>query len=345
MRIAIFGSYGQGNIGDEAIADGLAKIIKQAIPTTELVLFSHLGSLPNEKHTAYESVKPMIASGLRTLWHQLRSGEWKANIETLKKCNWIMIGGGGIFHDQEVGQKGFSPLFIWWLRSVLFKFLGKKVAITAVGIGPIKNSLSYWWLRGIFKRAEIITVRDEASQVLAKELTRKAVTLLPDPVWGLLPTPSAKVSTGTLGINIRANNRFTTEQLVKKLIEMIDSVSKTVFFRKIDLIPFAFHHPDDREIMNKVAATISAHTHLPTTVATESNVKDIYAKVAQCDHFIATRFHSYIFAVSADTPCSLLSYSGKTDQISKHQKVYYLEQQKLAVAFWHQKLLVDSKGR
>lgn len=341
MRIAIFGSYGQGNIGDEAIADGMAKIIKQAHPETQLILFSHCHSELHEKHTEFETVKPMIASGLRSLWQQLRSGEWKATLETLKTCNWIMIGGGGIFHDQEIGQQGFSPLFIWWLRCILFKFLGKKIAIAAVGIGPIKNSLSYWWLRGILKRAEVITVRDEASQALAKTLTRKLVTLLPDPVWGLLPSPPAKVTTGTLGINIRANNRFTTEQLVKKLIGIIDSITKKSVFKKIELIPFAFHNPDDRELMNKVVATISAHTSLPTTIAAGSNVNDIYARVAQCDHFIATRFHSYIFAVSADIPCSLLSYSDKTDQISKHQKNYYLEQQKLAIAFWHQKLLVD----
>ena len=341
MRIAIFGSYGQGNIGDEAIADGIAKIMKQAVPGTTLVLFSHQSSSINEKHSGFETIRPMIASGLRSLWHQLNNGEWHTNMQVLKTCDWIMIGGGGIFHDQEIGQKGLSPLFIWWLRTILFKLLGKKIAIVAVGIGPIKHRLSYWWLKGILKRAEIITVRDENSEIIAKGLTTKTITILPDPVWGLLPAPKSKSTSGTLGINIRANHRFPNQELVKRLINIIDSITPQIPFKNILLVPFAFHNPDDRELMNEVASIIATHTHVPVTIATETSIEDIYHKVAHLDYFIATRFHSYIFATSADTPCALLSYSDKTDQISKHKKVYYLEQQKLATAFWHQKLQVD----
>jgi polysaccharide pyruvyl transferase CsaB len=341
MQIAIFGSYGQGNIGDEAIADGLAKVIKKAYPKSTLVLFSHQHPSLNDTHPDFETIRPMIASGLRSFWSQLRSGAWQKNIETLKTCDIVMIGGGGIFHDQEVDQKGLSPLFIWWLRTILFKLLGKPIAIATVGIGPIKRGLSHWWLKGIFKRAKIITVRDQSSQELAQRFTNKSVTILPDPVWGLLPTPNSKQSSGILGINIRANHRFTTQQLLEQLIDLIDSAMHQTKFRNILLIPFAQHQPDDRDIMNELAPLIKDHTHLPVTVTHCSNTLDAYNKVAQCDYFIATRFHSYIFAKSADIPCLLLSYSEKTDQITKHEKVYYLEQQKLAIAFWHQKLLVD----
>ncbi len=341
MRIAIFGSYGQGNIGDEAIADGLAKIIKKAAPDSTLVLFSHQHPTLNDPHPDFETIRPMIASGVRSLWSQLKTGEWQKNLQILKTYDLVMIGGGGIFHDQEVGQKGLSPLFIWWLRSIFFKLFSKRIAIAAVGIGPIKSGLSHWWLKGILKRAEIITVRDQSSQELAQRFTNKPITVLPDPVWGLLPEPSSKTSSGILGINIRANHRFTSEQLWEQLVSLIDTATNQSKFKKIRLIPFALHHPDDRDMMNEIAPLIERHTHLPVIITLCSNTLDAYHQVAQCDYFIATRFHSYIFAKSAEVDCTLLSYSDKTDQISKHEKVYYLEQQKLAIAFWHQKLIVD----
>lgn len=341
MRIAIFGSYGQGNLGDEAIADGLAKVLKKAFPDSTLVLFSHHHQILNDHHPDFETIRPMIASGIRSFWAQLKTAEWQKNIEILKTCNLIIIGGGGIFHDQEVGQKGFSPLFIWWLRSILFKLLGKRIAIAAVGIGPLKSGLSHWWLKGIFKRAAIITVRDQSSQELAQQFTNKLVTIVPDPVWGLFPTPSNKTPSGILGINIRPNNRFTTNQLLNKLFNLIDEAKSQTKFNQIVLFPFALHQPDDRDIMKELAPLIQQHTHLPVSIIAYNNTIDAYNEIARCDHFIATRFHSYIFAKSAEVSCTLLSYSDKTDQISKHEKVYYLEQQKLAITFWHQKLMVD----
>ncbi|MBP7056891.1 polysaccharide pyruvyl transferase family protein, partial [Candidatus Gracilibacteria bacterium] len=182
MLFAVLGSYGRSNIGDEAIADGIAKMLHAVDPSCELVLFTHDTQAVAAQHPSYQIHQPMIASGLRSFWQQWRSGTWSKSIEILKSADWVIIGGGGIFHDHEVGQKGLNPLFIWWLRTLLLQFFKKPILIWSVGVGPIQNQSSSFWLKGILKRAHTITVRDQASTDLAKQYTNKEISIVPDPV-------------------------------------------------------------------------------------------------------------------------------------------------------------------
>ena len=48
----------------------------------------------------------MLASGLRSFITQLSSGAWKQSIKLLKQSDVIIIGGGGLFYEQEKGHKG-----------------------------------------------------------------------------------------------------------------------------------------------------------------------------------------------------------------------------------------------
>lgn len=339
MQIAIFGSYGQGNIGDEAIADGLSRIFHQAVPESSLILFSHLAPVLKDTHKQFKSIEPMIATGLRSLWQQLRDGTLKKSHRILKTTDWIIIGGGGILHDQEIGQRGLSPLFIWWLRTVYFSLLGKRIALAAVGVGPIKKKLSNTWLKGILKRTALITVRDEQSQHILKGLTTKVVTVVPDPVWGLF-TPSTKILKGsaTLGINIRENRRYSQAEMTQKLFQVIKGIQARTTIKDIKLIPFALHNPDDRDVMTPLISTLQDLIQLPVQIVPPQTTAQAFELVSQCDYFIATRFHSYILAQTADVPCELLSYSSKTDEITKHSKIHYLAQQQFAIQFWHNQL-------
>lgn len=334
MRFTVLGSYGRSNIGDEAIANGIAKMLRKIDPQSELILFTHDTQAVAAQHVSYQIHQPMIATGLRSFWRQWRDGTWSKSIELLRSSHWVIIGGGGIFHDHEVGQKGLNPLLIWWLRTVLMKFLKKPILIWSVGIGPIQNQSSSFWIKGILKRAHTITVRDQASADLAKLYTNKEITVVPDPVWGSLPNQPQPKEEGTLGISIRESNRYSLEQLEKLLFETIDQILKTHTIKKIILIPFAFHQPDDRQLMGSIVTKLNTHYLMPVEISKAQTIESIYATVASCGFFVAMRFHSYIFAQSAKVPSSLMSYSSKTDEITKSTVQEYESQQQDTVVFW-----------
>ncbi|MBI4835790.1 MAG: polysaccharide pyruvyl transferase family protein [Candidatus Abawacabacteria bacterium] len=340
MRIALLGSYGRGNIGDEAIAQSIHAQIRHLFPQSETALFSHDVTNSKALHTEFSHIFPMIATGARSFYCQWRTKVWHKSISYLKSCDYIVIGGGGILHDQEIGQKGFSPLFIWWLRTLLFSYFKRKIIIWAVGVGPIKNSLSELWLKGILKRAFLITVRDQHSSEWAQKHTQKPVTIVPDPVWGYFSAPIHHPSSTILGINIRESKRLTFDEVKRQLLQAVDQILQKKTITEIWLIPFALHQPDDRDILSQLQRTLNQAFNLPVALKVEHTPEKVFALVSSCTHFIAMRFHSYIFAISAQVPCTLLSYSKKTDEITKYSLKEYLKHQEDTKQFWLKKLSI-----
>ncbi len=334
MKFALFGSYGRDNIGDEAIADGIHKMLQEIIPSAEITLFTHNIETAATLHPQFSAIKPVIATGLRSLFRQWQSGVWKENIRTLQECDYIIVGGGGIFHDYETEQKGINPLFIWWLRVLIFALLKKPILIWAVGIGPIHKSFSHFWLKGILKRAHTITVRDQDSALLVHNVQHTA-TIVPDPVWGLFQNQS-KTKDPTLTINIRPNQRIPSLQIKKLLYEKISSLQTQYQFQKIQFIPFALKQPDDRELMNEFVKELGDRFHIPVTIVSPQSPLEAFTLIAKSTAMIAMRFHSYIFAQSAQCPCILLSYSAKTDAIAQQTLLKNLALQKQAQVFWLQ---------
>ncbi|MBP7057691.1 polysaccharide pyruvyl transferase family protein, partial [Candidatus Gracilibacteria bacterium] len=135
-------------------------------------------------------------------------------------------------------------------------------------------------------------------------------------------------------ISIRESHRYSSEQLEKLLCETINQILKTQLIKRIILVPFAFHQPDDREIMSDIATKLTTHYSLPVEISTSQTIDSVYATVASCSFFIAMRFHSYIFAQSARVRCHLMSYSSKTDEITKSTAEEYESQQLDTVVFW-----------
>lgn len=338
MLFCLFGSYGQNNFGDEAIADGIIRTLHSTHSDFKVVLFSHNPNESSNLHPKCADIRPMIASGIRSFLQQKENGDWQKNKKIIKNADWIIIGGGGIFHDKEIGQSGTNPLFIWWLRSMYFKYLHKKIIIWGVGVGPLGKPVSKFFLKGILKRADIITVRDQASFDLIKKITNKEIHSIPDPVWGLFEATNNTCQKKILGINIRESYRLSSKQLIPKLITYIQDLSKQISFEEIWLIPFALGKPDDRDLMSKIIPELHKHFPISITIKTPNSPLAAFSLVSSCIHFIAMRFHSYIFAVSANIPCTLLSYSSKTDEITKHDKQYYLQKQKSSISFWRKYL-------
>lgn len=335
MKFALFGSYGRNNLGDEAIADGILKMLKRINPEAEAVLFSHNVENSKKLHREFVAVMPMVATGLRSFWTQWRDGSWKKTLQLLKDCDFIIIGGGGIFHDSEVGQKGLSPLFIWWLRTLLFRWLKKPILLWAIGIGPIASNMSNFFLRGILRRAHVVSVRDQASADLIFTLTNKPITIVPDPVWGLFSSMDHRQTSAALSINIRKNKRLSTEQIGQQLIKIIQDLQSKYTFSEIQFVPFALAEPDDRDVMADMKLTLEKAFSLPISIHTPHSPADAFSLIQNSKAVIAMRFHSYIFAISAERPCVMLSYSSKTDAITQYSLAENLARQKNAQDFWH----------
>ena len=87
-RVAIAGSYGNYNLGDEAILQGILAELRAAVPV-EVTVFSRVADDTRVRHRV-ERVIPV---------RQLTRGEVKPEVQRL---DLLILGGGGLLFDAEV---------------------------------------------------------------------------------------------------------------------------------------------------------------------------------------------------------------------------------------------------
>lgn len=185
VKFCLFGYYGQGNAGDEAILASIVSgltgsDIRLTVYSGQPVLTARLHKVEScvvFPRTPLRLIKSIIKTGrlstLRAIWRFMRTDV-------------VVIGGGGLFFDTPETNK--------WLKEYisligLAKRLGKKVAIVGVSVGPLHHRDSEAALKWAFEKADLITVRDEQSrETLALcGVENSRIRVIPDLVFALPP--------------------------------------------------------------------------------------------------------------------------------------------------------------
>jgi polysaccharide pyruvyl transferase WcaK-like protein len=144
--VLLFGYYGRQNLGDEIMLTVLVERLRGLWPDCRIVA------------TCHDDASRLSVLGIEKL------SDFSA---ALAECDVLIVGGGSQFHD--VGPWGWRGP--WSILRVIraARRRGKKVALLAVGFGPLvslRGRLASWmsaWL------ADLVTVRDPASAVFLKQ--------------------------------------------------------------------------------------------------------------------------------------------------------------------------------
>jgi polysaccharide pyruvyl transferase CsaB len=179
QRVAISGSYGGMNLGDEAILEVILRELRASIDV-EVVIFSH-----NPKDT--EQRHKVRAVPIREM-HKDQV------LEELSKLDLFILGGGGILYDESI--EGFLRDVIW------AKELGIPVMVYAVSVGPLKTPESKQLAAEVLNRVDKITVREgEAKRILHDLGINQEIEITSDPGLLLKPQSFTKEMLNKEGIN------------------------------------------------------------------------------------------------------------------------------------------------
>ena len=166
MRIVLSGYFGFDNVGDEAILFSIIRALRKLEPTVELTVLSNN---PAETAATYG-----VDSINRWNFGEIRSA--------LKKADGLISGGGSLMQDATSTKT--IPYYSGIIK--LAQMAKVPVFIYSQGMGPINGKLGKWLVKSVFNKCAGITVRDEASYNLLREIgVRLPVTVVPDPVVGL----------------------------------------------------------------------------------------------------------------------------------------------------------------
>lgn len=322
-RFSIFGYYGQGNAGDEAILAALTDGIKATIPSAKISVYSADPKETAATHQveAFNQFSLDLKLIIKGILGRSRNNYIKS-VYNFLRSDVIVIGGGGLFFDSKETNK--------WIYGYLklihrAKRLGKKVALVGISVGPIHHKDSEVAIGKAFSRVDLISVRDNSSKELLIKcgVIAEKIHVIPDLVFTLQSAPDERIQEIIAGegfiINGRTNIALTpccynTAQS-GWLTQYIAFCEKAV--SKLDsnlwLVPMQRNNShDDLSAIKDIFAGLSETTKKRTNILTKSyNAKEIQGILSKADFVLAERLHGSIMALNTGTPFMGIAYMPK----------------------------------
>ncbi|HEX5324797.1 MAG TPA: polysaccharide pyruvyl transferase CsaB, partial [Capsulimonadaceae bacterium] len=169
-RIVLSGYYGFQNAGDEAVLAGLIMALRAARPENELEITA----------LSIDPARTKLEHGINAL-HRYRTGQV---LRAIGRADLVLSGGGSLLQDSTSAHSIFYYLAI--IR--LAQMMGKKTMFIAQGIGPLIRKRSRKLTASVANRCSAITVRDNASCELLREIgVKRPITVTADPALLLEP--------------------------------------------------------------------------------------------------------------------------------------------------------------
>ncbi len=306
----IIGHYGGGNTGDEAMLTGLLGAVDPGLRRRAAIVVKRPRS--EILHSDYG------ADTIPAAFHPV--------LRALLKSDGLMLGGGTHFHDDYTTRRYLRHLR-YMLRitslSMLAKLLGREVMWLGMGFGPFYRHPTRWVTRLGLKFCDRVTVRDAESH---REISRwispeklslafdLAALLVKDPLRGDTPTSGSGGFYPTLGICVTSVRQCLTcgprveavfwRRLAAVVIRALDDRPKM----RVRVVVFrGGNYEDDWTLSRELHDTLArAHPGRLELVPYSPEPRHMLSKVAECDAFLATRYHSGVLAYLAG--CSLLFF-------------------------------------
>ena len=310
-KILMYGYFGAGNIGDEAILEVQAKILRELNPNIEL------SALVHSKERAKElNIKAYDFINLEEIHN------------AIEECDLIISGGGGLFQDST---GAFSPLY-YGLIIYLSNLIKKPVFILGQGFGPITSELGILYTKTFLKCCTKATFRDEESvkefHKFAPDIPAQCTT---DPVFAyevgnsergeklLIKFGVKDLKKKIIYFNIREYENLDYKIIVEGINKWYDSLEDK--YIQIIVIPFQFCY--DEKISKKVSDSLKCENYFTGEIKV-SELMDLFA-VQNCELIFSTRLHGIILGSVAHKCCLAISYDYKVEKISNVLKAPYVK--------------------
>ena len=147
-RVGVAGHYWTQNFGDILLRDLMVSYLQQecAIPIVEKI-----------NRFDYQNAGGKIGK----IWYLLSFSF---------RCDFVVFAGGGYLESGSNGYRNISMLVSMLAQALILRFTFKQFAIAGVGVGPDVTGIGGFLIRCICEMATQITVRDDASKQLLKDL-------------------------------------------------------------------------------------------------------------------------------------------------------------------------------
>jgi polysaccharide pyruvyl transferase CsaB len=290
LRIAIVGYYGFGNLGDEAVLWAMRTHLVERLPGASLCVLS----ADPEATRATHGVDAVHRRDLRALGRLFRSADL------------VCSGGGSVFQDITSWR---SPVVYAALHEL--SRLSRHTLVYSQGVGPLQRVFSRWLTRRAMNVAERITVRDDDSATLLRELgVTRPIEVTCDPAFGLDPPADRRRQTADrrppmIGVSIRSWPGPWMGPLLQGLRQ---AQQRTGAPMKV----VCLHPRLDSEVSQRLADELGN-----AEVVVPAEPLDAVAAMGDVALLVGMRLHALIFAAAYGKPVVALAYDPKVTALAR----------------------------
>lgn len=285
-KVLISGYYGFGNFGDELILSLLLDKLKDCKVTV-------LSSNPRKTYETYGVTSVQTFS-------------FDHVIKEVATCDVLISGGGSLLQNVTSNQS------LWFYASIikLAQAFRKEIVIFAQGIGPVKGWYSTGMTKGILKKANYVSVRDEKSMELMKKWKINHAKLVCDPAYSI--EVSQPERTKKIGIQLRKFDTL-TDDLFDNIVTQVLS---RYYDREIELL--CLQDDMDKDVsqifINKMRLIDS---NVKAKVIKGLTPKEIINRISTYDCMIGMRYHACLVATKYGVKTLAIGYDPKVEMLAQ----------------------------
>jgi len=196
-RILLLGGDSDANVGDTAILLSLCQAIDRIRPGAEVTVLSNRRGLL--EGLARSGALP---AGVRAL--PRGPGGFASLLQAAPKQDLIMVGGGGLFQDDDSRVK----MPYWAARIALMRALNRRIVGHSLGAGPLEHLESRASARVACGSLRSVSVRDGFARKWLSDSIGRDVSVVPDPAFMLHPAPVAMARGLITSVGLSADKPF-----------------------------------------------------------------------------------------------------------------------------------------
>lgn len=240
---------------------------------------------------------------------------YKKSLFSSNEFDQFIIIGGSMFQEVTGWNKR-----IWRLRilSKIFKLLNKKNYITGINYGPYKTKKFLNETKKLFRNFDGISVRDNNSYKILKEMKINNIGLYPDTALAFkknrLFNNSEEELKNVIGLSIINSPEISNE---KEYINKMGGIIKKIIAKGDHVKLFSFQSSDpynDTKVIDKIYDLLDNKEKMFVKIVQyeSNNFEQFLFEFDQCYLIIGSRLHSIILSIIFNKKVVPVIYSDKT---------------------------------
>lgn len=312
-KVAWFGAYGNGNLGDDLIFYSLKRLLKRNNFDISLSI--------RDLNKAKNYGVPIFQKGEQFY-------DFTRYLKIIKRSNAVFLGGGGLLEYYYPSKQAFRMIMIYLCPLMVARIFNKPTFVLGIGVNKelIKNKLVKFVYKQVLSECEIIITRDEKSkQGLLENGVKCKIISSYDPVLSLkLKSNKSKTSKRKIGLLLWPYFLWPHFYENASSIDPKKEENHNNFVDKINLLVKTLGKNYELHFLTFHFSDTLLYKELDLNHSPKAELVSYIRKVSSMDLIISMRYHGQITSFLTLTPVIAISVQQKMDAIMKNYEFEYL---------------------